>query len=120
MSSDEFWEYGCAINKHRSQIPNTQGMRRFLGFFGAKPVVCSKVWFLILFAIPTSTKPRHLLWALLFLRGYDTEEKNASAVGVDENTFRWWIKQLVPVLAFQLDVVMIFIYESSPYNVFLK
>jgi hypothetical protein len=55
--------------------------------------VCSELWNLInpLVTISPDAKPKHLLWALLFLKNYCIEKINARLVGgVDAKTFRKW------------------------------
>jgi hypothetical protein len=43
--------------------------------------------------------PVHLLWALMFLKQYNTEEVTASMAGCDKKTFRLWCWLVVRVLA---------------------
>ena len=37
------------------------------------------------------TRPRHLLWSLLFMKCYDSEERLANLVDADRKTYRKWI-----------------------------
>ena len=54
----------------------------------------------------------HLLWALLFLKRYDTEHTNHSITGADEKTFRKWVWIFVDMLAY-MDAVGLFAIVSS-------
>ena len=67
--------------------------RRWMGKFGAMPMICCLLWNRIdpFETMPDGVHKKHLLWALLFLRVYDTEENNAQNVGrEDEKTYRVW------------------------------
>ena len=43
-----------------------------------------------LFSDSRGANPEHLLWSLLFLKTYSTEEILAAQVGANEKTFRRW------------------------------
>lgn len=62
--------------------------RHFKSLFGISPVVCSDLWKQLNLTINNAAKPEHLLWGLLFLKVYDTEQGNRSITGVSEKTFR--------------------------------
>ena len=73
---------------------------RFLSFFGVDPAVVVRAWDMI--QVPffhdgdlSHAQPKHILWALLFLKKYGDESEMAALVGedgraVDEKTFRKW------------------------------
>jgi len=75
--------------------------RRFRSHFGASPSVCSKLWGKLTACglVPKSTRPIHLLWALLFLHLCDSEEVSAGLVGADEGTYRDWVWLVVGAIA---------------------
>lgn len=51
--------------------------------------------------MPKGVQPKHLLWGLLFLTTYDTEENLAQRVGnVDEKTFRKWSRLFVDAISY--------------------
>jgi hypothetical protein len=52
--------------------------RRFKENFGINAEICDKLWVLCLPLLPESASPVHLLWALYFLKQYNTEGVNAS------------------------------------------
>jgi len=74
--------------------------RRFKAFFGVKAERASDAWSLLLNynLLPPKAEPEHLLWALLFLKLYATEEINASLVGHDPDTVRKWTWLMVKAL----------------------
>ena len=73
-------------------------MRRHRAHFGCMPLTCAQLWDSIL--IPTGALPKHLMWALLFLRTYDTEERLASLCGVkQEKTLRRWVWSVLDALS---------------------
>jgi len=68
--------------------------QRFRAWFGADATHCSLLWQLLLetpsIKLPHNPDPKHLLWSLLFLKQYSTEQTHAAQVGTDEKTFRKW------------------------------
>lgn len=98
-----FRKYGHEYIKHSQQLSSKTGYRRFRAFFGVSPATCAVLWTLIENK-PTGSKPTHLLWSLLFLKGYANEHVNSTIVGADEKTFRKWNWIFVDLLA-DLDVV---------------
>ena len=74
--------------------------RRFKAFFGVKAERASEVWSLLIGykLLPPKSEPEHLLWALLFLKLYATEDVNASLVGHDPDTVRKWTWLMVEAL----------------------
>ena len=98
---------------------NMTAHRRWMSAFGAKPEVCCYLWIRI---DPYKTMSQlgspeyvHLLWALFFLRVYDTEHNSARAAGgVDEKTFRKWAHAFVEAILFlEYPVVSLW---SLPYS----
>ena len=77
-------------------------LTRWLSFFGVDPAVVVELWDMI--EVPffdpggelSHAQPKHLLWALLFLRKYGDESEMAALCGdfnsgaIDEKTFRKW------------------------------
>ena len=89
---------------------------RFLSFFGVDPAVVAKAWNMI--QVPyyhdgdlSHAQPKHILWALLFLKKYGDESEMAALCGedgsaVDEKTFRKWRDVFVHCIAsLKYDVV---------------
>jgi hypothetical protein len=81
---------------------------RFISFFGVEPLIVAVVWSMLVdvedevhvcFANVESLKPEYLLWALLFLKCYNTTTRNAAIAGVDEKTFRNWSWIFVEAIA---------------------
>ena len=85
--------------------------RRWMALFGVTPKTCAKVWSLLHVTEDDDSyrgaKHFHLLWALLFLRVYGSEEEAAVLCGgVDEGTYRYWSQLFVQRIAdLILDVV---------------
>jgi len=110
-SEDQFKELGAAI-MGRDPEGRSQSifLTRWLSFFGVDPAVVVRVWDLL--EVPfiddgdfSHAHPKHLLWALLFLKKYGDESEMAKLVGedgkaVDEQTFRKWSKIFVHHIAY--------------------
>lgn len=83
--------------------------RRMRAWVGTSITTIAKVWLLLKNKklLSAGVTLERLLWALLLLKSYDTDENNASRVGgVDEGTFNqysWWIIKLIASL--ETDVV---------------
>ena len=69
-------------------------LRRFKSFYGISPFLCSLVWYyLCYFFKPRGVKFQYLLWCLLHLKTYNTDEFLCTLCGVDKKTFRKWTKK---------------------------
>eukprot|EP00980_Cylindrotheca_fusiformis_P021098 scaffold8090_cov82-Cylindrotheca_fusiformis.AAC.11 len=69
---------------------------------GTSYEICAELWNLInpVNTISKSSRPKHLLWTLLFLRTYNTENVNTRLVGgADNETFRNWCWHFVGAIA---------------------
>jgi hypothetical protein len=106
MSGDDFEKLGLSMvlswNENRCNEKNR--LRRFKAFFGTCPAQVAMLWNSLhqnwLLSHVTKPQPKHLLWALLFLKDYGTEEKLAALVGgVDTKTFRKWTWTYVKAVA---------------------
>lgn len=102
-----FWNQGLNYANHNPNNSETVGHRIFKCFYGVSPNVCSAVWRMFQ-NTPPNAEPKHLLWALLFLKRYNTEHINAAIVGTSEKTFREWAWELIDMLA-ELSVVIKYI-----------
>ncbi|KAI9357970.1 hypothetical protein DFJ73DRAFT_758102 [Zopfochytrium polystomum] len=66
-------------------------------------LLCVKLW-AKLHAKTVTFEPRHLLWALYFLKCYPTQPQAASLLKCDEKTFLKWCDRAVDALA-EMDVI---------------
>jgi len=95
-SSWEFEALGFEMLGCKSKGSSKSKSRRFKAFFGAEPEIVAELWRelhesqWLFFAGVRGPKPAHLLWGLMFLRRYGTEETMAVLAGVSEKTFRKW------------------------------
>ena len=53
--------------------------------------ICSDLWNLSYASFRRSTLPMFLLWTLMFMKSYDTEEVNAGCASIYKDTFRDWV-----------------------------
>ena len=53
--------------------------------------------------VEDACKPKHLLWALIFLKTYTTESSLLVAIGVDEKTLRKWIFIIIYAISDFMD-----------------
>ena len=95
VTKDEFEKLSSLIlRKDLSRCSPRRRNRRFRGVFGMSSKVCAVLWeFLVQHSTISRKKgssPKHLLWTLMVLKLYATEETNAAMAGVDEKTFRKW------------------------------
>lgn len=67
-------------------------IRRFKAHFGATPAICADIWHMInpREEISRYAKPKHLLWGLMLIKVYATEEVLAGIAGATEKTYRKW------------------------------
>ena len=95
--------------------------RIFRELFGTKLHVVENVWFLLdeLELHPEGGLPKHLLWALHFMKAYPLQAQGCAAVGgsggaVDPKTYRKWVWAYIEAISdLELEVV------SLSFRVFL-
>ena len=84
----------------------TANMKHFKAFFGTTPGICEFIWnnaFLALSIENSGLRFYHLLWGLMFLKLYSTEQILCAHVGgVDEKTFRKYVWIVVPSICTNL------------------
>jgi hypothetical protein len=78
--------------------------REFRGHFGVPPAICSDLWGSC--AFPPKTEPKHLLWGLMFLKVYGTEDLFCAKVHITWTTWRKWIWIVVRGIAEQAPHVV--------------
>lgn len=68
---------------------------------GTTPAICADIWTMInpREHVSAYAKPVHLLWGLLLIRVYATEEVLSGIAGVTEKTFRKWAWKFVEATA---------------------
>ena len=71
--------------------------RKFRAYFGATSAICADIWQMInpREEISSFVKPIHLLWGLMLMKVYATEEVLSGIAGVTEKTFRKWAWKLI-------------------------
>jgi len=92
-------------------------MRQFKALFGCSPRVCAALWTRIQRRKLSPCRyftPSKLLWTLLFLKLYSSEDVLAIMVGCTSKTFRQWVWYGIDVLG-ELDLVSRC--RSSPYSI---
>jgi hypothetical protein len=72
--------------------------RGFRSHFGCSSDVCSVLWQMMAVNRPNGMRPTHLLWALLFLKTYSTEDVLAERVGTTRKTYRKWVWTVVELI----------------------
>ncbi len=115
-----FFQRGMLICKHSFDAPiNKTNLRKFRAHFGTSPGVCALLWNRIQpnLNIPGGASFLHLLWALLFMKTYGTEENLSSKVKVDEKSYREKIWPTIVAISGLKDYVVSAICVSS--SVFL-
>ena len=92
--ASSFLLHGLMLVKSPIHSSQTVSLRRFRANFGVSPIVCEKLWYLLIkfedVAERSRCTPTHLLYALLFLKTYGTEAQLKAVHGRDEKSFRNW------------------------------
>ena len=127
LGPDFFLQKGlCIASKIQIRSKRLQ-LRTFLDHFGTRPDIVSSIWARIKLkdSMPKNAMPHHLLWALLFLKVYATEQVLCGMVStpaVDECTFRTWaqffIKEIVKLSKEEVrkfDLLSILLFVSLSY-----
>ena len=97
-----------AVEAVAQTIIRTRGsMRHFKAVFGVSPLLCSVVWNYMDDdeKLPRRAQPKHLLWTLMFLKLYNSENVLSSMCGCEEKTFRKWVWLMLAAIGSLEDVV---------------
>jgi hypothetical protein len=103
------------IQNRMSHCVGTVGMedRHFREFFGANISIMSMVWDMLTAngLRPKKSRPKHLLWALYFLKVYPKQSPGCLDVGastgaVNPKTMRKWVWQFIENIADLVDNVV--------------
>lgn len=86
----------CSTRRRSSKVE----ARQFKAHFGCLPERCAQLWNLIqttqvAAAVVPKGRPKHLLWALLWLKMCNTDEACSGMCRCDEKTFRKWYWKFV-------------------------
>jgi len=106
--------------RQREGLAKCTEKRRFHAFFGTTPFICSLLWALIQprTCMPRGYEPKHLMWALLFLKVYATEPVHRRLAGCpDEKTFRKWAWYFIHGIARLENIVVSKGLQSCSYPV---
>ena len=99
LDPNPFERAGLEIMGRAKKKSGIKAERRWRSLFGATPIVCARIWELADPSnnpqFPGNVHRKHLMWALIFLRDYQTEEDHTILIGADENTFRKWQRLFV-------------------------
>lgn len=96
-SSAQFLDEGKKILGTSPYFTVARDESTFKSYFGVSSVVAALMWNSI--KPPHKSKPKHLLWALYFLRQYPEEHKCAHAMGCTKNTLKKWIWPIIDAIA---------------------
>lgn len=78
---------------------------QFRSFFGVDPAHCEIVWSFICRQCPShDLNPKYMLWGLMFLKIYETEEVHSLLADVTRKTFRFWSWRAIEIIS-NLEVV---------------
>ena len=83
--------------------------RKFRALFGCSPEACQDLWKITFGYQKAGTQPNHLLWALLQLKVYATEDVLSAMIGVDRKTFRKWVWPMIKSMRKAAPAVVSFI-----------
>lgn len=80
---------------------SASNMRHYRSYFHITPSHSSILWAKMLQkkCLPAGARPIHMLWGLLFLNVYTTEQILADIANVDPKTYRYWATALVKSIA---------------------
>lgn len=121
LSEETFRQLGNEIigrrRNHNLFPADVTEKRCFHAFFGTSPFICALLWAMIepSKTLPRGHHPKHLLWALMFMKIYATEPVHRRLAGnPDEKTFRKWTWLLIHAIeGLDQSVVSIYLLLSS-------
>ena len=113
LNFKDFYILGLEIiNKvkyDKTHTPTANQEREFRSQFGASWYVCADVWNLLdmhEIGLESKKEPKHLLWAMLFLKVYGNEKTHAVMCSTSVKTFRKWVWDMISQIS-QLEIVVV-------------
>ena len=106
MCIDErtFRDLGMSMAGRVTGLPTMTSIRKFTALFGLSPKCCCAVWIRLGEKKPRNGQPVHMLWALLLLKVYATEDVLCAITRVDRKTVRKWAWQLISAISYINEV----------------
>lgn len=83
------------FKSHVGSIKN----RAFRAIFGTPASVVASLWDHCSSLAPDNSQKKHLLWCLVFLKVYSTEEVHCGLVGTNPKTFRKWSWEFAQIIS---------------------
>jgi hypothetical protein len=96
---------------HPSKIKKVPTLQKkyeyFQSLFGCSPDITAEIWYRIApqgeHSLKRGAEPQHLLWALLFMKVYASDNVLCSIVGgVDSKTFSFWTRYFIKQISNKL------------------
>jgi hypothetical protein len=100
--------FSSITTTNQKKVHNVQKMHRnFKSLFGCSPDLVAEIWYKIAprgeESLKKGAEPRHLLWALLFMKVYANDDTLCSLVGgVDSKTFCFWTRYFIKMMSRRL------------------
>ena len=121
LTEAQFEELGIQTAKYKQSRSAKVRLRQFKSHFGVAPEVVVDVWELLMESRFVRDQrpglqppdPTHMLWALMLLKRYDTMDRLAAHLKIDEDTLLKWTDFYLGAMA-ELDSQVV----SSPGCVF--
>ena len=115
---NEFIDVGFELLQFKRKEWNTTSARRWKASFGCSPTCCAIVWQMMdppnNSFIPNNCHPKHLLWALMHMKLYTSQDALSSAVGgVSAKTVRKWVRAFIRELS-QLSQTLVSVAMFGP------
>ena len=100
----DFYFVGLSLitdrNIDRGATPTDHQERQFRSQFGISWFICEDIWNMLdQHKFNRNREPKHLLWALLFVKVYGNEATHCKMVGTSPKTFRKWVWQTLTEIA---------------------
>ena len=106
MNSDYFLHLShMHFNLSISTSPELN-LRRFKALFGVSPDICCLIYENLVDVWPNGGQVKHILYALGFLKRYDTDDARRCLLGEDKKTIHKWTMEMVQLIS-QMDIVSI-------------
>ena len=100
MSAQIFLFSGRGIFKTSSaDVQRLTDHARFRSHFGVSCETTARLWSAIKPSLPSEARPKHLLWGLLKLKCYTTDEVCASLCRTTRATYQKWMWVIVRALS---------------------
>ena len=99
LTEEAFLHLGTQVITKATTRDSSVDDRTYKAFFGVSAGIVAECWEAIECSLPKGKHPKHILWALLFMKLYLPEDATIAILGTSKPTMRKWVWTVIRAIA---------------------